>query len=124
MFWGGLRGAISLALALSLPLTLPERELLRVMAFELASKLDEKIARNLDSQRELLREHPSLREEELDDARREGLRAERAMLVALLNDGVLSEEVYSELLSEVDQQLQGEPPAEALEPLARVMSDR
>ena len=33
MFWGGLRGAISLALALSLPASLPERELLRVMAF-------------------------------------------------------------------------------------------
>ena len=33
LFWGGLRGAISLALALSLPLALPERELLRVMTF-------------------------------------------------------------------------------------------
>ncbi|MEO8072887.1 MAG: Na+/H+ antiporter, partial [Acidobacteriota bacterium] len=30
LFWGGLRGAISLALALSLPLALAERELLRV----------------------------------------------------------------------------------------------
>ena len=33
MFWGGLRGAISLALALSLPLAFAERELLRVMTF-------------------------------------------------------------------------------------------
>lgn len=33
IFWGGLRGAISLALALSLPLALAERELLRVMTF-------------------------------------------------------------------------------------------
>lgn len=33
LFWGGLRGAISLALALSLPAALPERELLRVMTF-------------------------------------------------------------------------------------------
>ncbi len=33
LFWGGLRGAISLALALSLPLALAERELLRVMTF-------------------------------------------------------------------------------------------
>lgn len=33
MFWGGLRGAISLALALSLPAALAEREQLRVMTF-------------------------------------------------------------------------------------------
>ena len=34
LVWGGLRGAISLALALSLPLELgPDRELIRVMAF-------------------------------------------------------------------------------------------
>ncbi len=33
LFWGGLRGAISLALALSLPAALAERDLLRVMTF-------------------------------------------------------------------------------------------
>lgn len=33
LFWGGLRGAISLALALSLPLALAERNLLRTMTF-------------------------------------------------------------------------------------------
>jgi len=33
LFWGGLRGAIGLALALSLPITLPQRDLLEVMAF-------------------------------------------------------------------------------------------
>ncbi len=33
LFWGGLRGAISLALALSLPLTLPERDMLVTMTF-------------------------------------------------------------------------------------------
>ena len=33
LFWGGLRGAISLALALSLPAALPERETLEAMAF-------------------------------------------------------------------------------------------
>jgi len=32
-FWGGLRGAVSLALALSLPVTFAQRDLLRVMAF-------------------------------------------------------------------------------------------
>lgn len=33
LFWGGLRGAISLALALSLPLALAERDQIRVMTF-------------------------------------------------------------------------------------------
>jgi len=33
LFWGGLRGAISLALALSLPVDLPERDVLQAMAF-------------------------------------------------------------------------------------------
>jgi CPA1 family monovalent cation:H+ antiporter len=33
LFWGGLRGAISLALALSLPATMPAREELRAMTF-------------------------------------------------------------------------------------------
>jgi CPA1 family monovalent cation:H+ antiporter len=33
LFWGGLRGAIGLALALSLPTALPQRDLLEVMAF-------------------------------------------------------------------------------------------
>ena len=33
LFWGGLRGAISLALALSLPAALPERETLQAMTF-------------------------------------------------------------------------------------------
>jgi CPA1 family monovalent cation:H+ antiporter len=33
LFWGGLRGAVGLALALSLPADLPERDLLQVMTF-------------------------------------------------------------------------------------------
>ncbi|MEA2007666.1 MAG: Na+/H+ antiporter [Chloroflexota bacterium] len=33
LFWGGLRGAISLAMALSLPLSLPHREMLQSMTF-------------------------------------------------------------------------------------------
>jgi monovalent cation:H+ antiporter, CPA1 family len=36
LFWGGLRGAISLAHVLSLPAAMAERELLRVMAFGMA----------------------------------------------------------------------------------------
>jgi CPA1 family monovalent cation:H+ antiporter len=173
LFWGGLRGAISLALALSLPASLPDRELLRVMAFgvvlftllaqgttmqlllrrlglverveaeleyerrhgrlmaaraarerleqlhrhgaistvtweQLVPELDDRIQKSLDAQYELLSEEPSLKAQELDDARREGLRAGRAALAALLSDGFISERVYEELIADIDVALEGE----------------
>ena len=179
-FWGGLRGAISLALALSLPAGLIERELLRIMAFgvvlftllgqgttmqllmrrlglakrseeeleyerrhgrlvavrsardrlaqmhhegtltattwdEMSSKLDAQIREYRDAQNELLRAQPALHAEELDDARREGLRAQRAALAALLRDGLISEIVYEELVTEVDAALE-RPLGAAAEP--------
>ncbi len=174
-FWGGLRGAISLALALSLPATFVDRDLLRVMAFgvvlftlvgqgttmqfllkklglaqrtaetlefdrrhgrlmaaraarqrldqlhregsisdptfeQLVSEMDDHVQRHLEQQRELLNQFPELREEELEDARREGLRTQRATLAALQRDGVISERAYEDLVSEVDAAL-GEPTA-------------
>ncbi|NNJ11982.1 Na+/H+ antiporter [Chloroflexales bacterium ZM16-3] len=171
LFWGGLRGAISLALALSLPASFADRDLLRVMTFgvvlftllaqgttmspllrrlgliqreeleleyerrhgrlmavraarervqhltragmisaatwdQVSEHLDGRIDEASQSQRELLEEHPHLRDEERDDARREGLRAERAMLASLSSGGVISERVYEELVSEVDAKLE------------------
>lgn len=171
MFWGGLRGAISLALALSLPASLVGRDLLRVMAFgvvlftllaqgttmqfllrklglvqraeekldyerrhgrlmaaraarerveqlhregmitaatweRLAPALDDQVRTHLNAQHELLGQMPSLQAEELEDARREGLRAQRAMLSGLLRDGVISEPAYEELIAEVDAGLE------------------
>jgi CPA1 family monovalent cation:H+ antiporter len=171
LFWGGLRGAISIALVLSLPSAFPDRELLRVMTLgvvvfllltqsttmgllirvlrlapleegareyqrrrgrlmaaqaarqrlrqlnevglisaaiweQLAPELDEHVRRGLDAQRELLRERPALEAEALADARQEGLRAQRAALMTLLNEGQLSEEVFEELVADVDRQLE------------------
>lgn len=173
LFWGGLRGAISLALVLSLPAAFADRELLRVMTFgvvlftllgqgttmslllrrlgiigreegkleyerrhgrlmaaraardrlrrlhdegmisattweQLSLKVEEQIQKYLAAQNELLLEQPALQSEEYDDARREGLRAERAMLATLSNEGVISEEVYGELVAEVDAALEGD----------------
>jgi CPA1 family monovalent cation:H+ antiporter len=171
LFWGGLRGAISLALVLSLPPVFPERDLLRVMTLgvvvlllltqgttmrllirslhlavgregsreyerrqgrllaaqaarqrlrelndaglisatiwdQVAAELDDQFRRRLDSQRELLRERPALQAEVLADVRQESLRAERAALINLLNEGQISEEIFEELVAEVDQQLE------------------
>ena len=170
MFWGGLRGAISLALALSLPATFADRELLRVMTFgvvlftllaqgttmqlllkrlglvqqdaveieyerrygrllaaraalerleklhqegvvsalvweEIEPKLRDQIENNLESQRQLLAAYPQLRSEELNDARLEGLRAQRAAVTIMLSNGLISETVHDELISEVDAAL-------------------
>lgn len=170
LFWGGLRGAIGLALAISLPVTFADRDLFLVMAFgvvlftllvqgttmnsllrrlgvieheplaleyerrhgrlmavlaardrlshlhrtgmlsttawqQIKEHLDTKVETASDAQQQLLRDQPILRAEELDDARREGLRAERATLTTLLSNGVISEEVYEELVTEVDSAL-------------------
>jgi CPA1 family monovalent cation:H+ antiporter len=170
LFWGGLRGAVALALVLSLPPEFPDRERLRVMTFgvvvfmllgqgttmgllvrrlrlapgeegereyerrqgrlmaalaaqqrlrrlhesgvvpaatweRLAPELDEQIRGRLEAQRALLQEQPALQAEALSQARQEGLRAQRAALMALASEGLISEEVYAELVSEVDRRL-------------------
>jgi len=171
LFWGGLRGAISLALALSLPIELPQRELLEVMAFGvvlftllgqgttiqfllkrlgLTKRPEVIVAREkrlgrlyaaqaglsrlaelrrdgllvgevwtglrdeyrqtsqqlADEMVQLLVEHPDLEREVLLRARREALRAERGALGDALRQGLISEDVYRELVSEVDWRLE------------------
>lgn len=170
LYWGGLRGAISLALVLSIPATLQDRELLRVMTFgvvlftllaqgttmqfllsrlglihraelemeyerrhgrmvaaraaqervkqmhgeglisattfeQLSPKLEEQTQEYLIAQRELLNKHPELQSEEQEDAEQEGLRAQRAALTSMLSNGIISETVYEELVTEVDAAL-------------------
>jgi CPA1 family monovalent cation:H+ antiporter len=171
LFWGGLRGAISLALALSLPGTLAERETLKAMTFgvllftllgqgttirlllkrlglierpqyrvahevqlgqqlatqaglrRLASLHEEGLLTDdlwaglhddyLERQKrlatemgELFLEHPELERETLLKSRREALRAERAALGDALRQGLLSNEVYEDLRTDVDRRLE------------------
>jgi CPA1 family monovalent cation:H+ antiporter len=168
MNWGGLRGAIALALALSLsPQLGPDRDLVQVMAFgvvlftllaqsttmgpllrklgvvtrsetEAAYELQyarllsyryavehldemhtngflsqqawESLKPELESQveglaasvRTLQAAHPELAEEEIRDARRELLRAQRGALVGLRRDGIISQEALEVLTAELD----------------------
>ena len=170
--WGGLRGALSLALALSLPASFgPDRALLRTMAFGvvlftllvqattmrslirrlgiiirgpeqleyearharltalrsaedhlehrfreglisshaweiLHPKLKEQTALLAEAVRESLRAAPALEAEEMDTARREILRAQRSAFMGLRQDGVISEEVFERLSTEVDVTLE------------------
>jgi NhaP-type Na+/H+ and K+/H+ antiporter len=174
--WGDLRGAISLALVLSLPVSLgAERDLLRVMAFGvvlftllvqsttmaplirwlkiitrseaqveyerqharltalrnadtrldrmhndglLSSHTTERLKQYITQQassladkvRNLLLADPALEAEELDTGWREMLRAQRSSLLDLRRDGVISDEVFEQLSTDVDAQLSEAPP--------------
>ncbi len=169
--WGGLRGAISLALVLSLPTSLgSDRDTLRVMAFgvvlftllvqsttmrilisqlriitrspvqieyekqhatltslraaeshldrrhreglvsthtweKLKDDLGVQIARLTDTVRQVLRSEPELETEEFDTAWREIQRARRSALLGLRQDGVITEDVYEKLSTDIDAQL-------------------
>jgi len=169
--WGGLRGAIALALALSLPEALgPGRDLLKLMAFGvvlftllaqsttirpllkrlglithsteqieytrrharlvaaraalahletrhaeglISSQAWEQLRPRMTAQietlaaavRELLNSAPDIEAEELDTARREALSAQRSALLGLRHDGIISEEVFTDLAAEVDAAL-------------------
>jgi CPA1 family monovalent cation:H+ antiporter len=173
--WGGLRGAICLALALSLPASLgKDRDWLQAMAFGVvlftlllqsttmkplirwlhiitrsqaqleyelrharlvtfhsaASRLDRLHSDGLLSthiwdrlklyinqnaaylgaaMRDLLLEDPALEAEELDTGWRELHRAQRSALLGLRRDGVISEEAFERLTTEVDAQMDEVP---------------
>lgn len=170
MVWGGLRGAVSLALVLSIPLEVAERQQLLAMSFGvvlftllaqattiptvlarlgLTSKTEtpleyeriqgellatrsagrhidrlyqegallpvawETVKQEVEQRqetlserlRDLLEEHPELRAQVITLARTEALRAQRAALSELASEGLLSEEVLSELEAEIDEAL-------------------
>ncbi len=62
----------------------------------------------VEAVKQVMTSEPAVEAEELDTARREVLRAQRAALVGLLRDGVITEENYSELVNEVDEALTGD----------------
>jgi CPA1 family monovalent cation:H+ antiporter len=172
--WGGLRGAVSLALALSLPLALGDaRSELQVMAFgvvvftllvpgatmtrlvkrlnlversenreeyqrrharavavraatshlaglhrkglisdytwsTLSPRLEEHNQALIHSVHEVIAAHPDLEADEMNAARRESLQSQRSTLTSLVKDGVISEEIYAELVEEIDTALGNE----------------
>lgn len=174
LFWGGVRGAIGLALGLSLPDSVePWRGTLRVMAFgvvlftvlikgmtmrwmlnrlnllkqppperieferqqgrltalraawrrleglhndgilsdqawETMNALYRAQGRQADTDlRTLFAKHEELAQDELRNAQREGLWAQRGALQDLMTTGLISNEVFVELVSDIDRQLQG-----------------
>jgi monovalent cation:H+ antiporter, CPA1 family len=171
MFWGGLRGAISLALAMSLPANLADRSELQAMAFgavlftlvieglsmkqvvhalgltqmdpkrqvyerdharaialqtaqshlhrlmrkgllsqytwrTLKPVLDQRSGDMAQAVQAVLEENPKLHTEELLDAWREVLRSQRSTLNSLFRANIINEEIYDELVVEVDLALE------------------
>jgi CPA1 family monovalent cation:H+ antiporter len=167
LYWGGLRGAISLALALGLPLALEGREQMQIMAFgvvvftllvqgfsmgslvrrmglaersemqieyerrharavavraayghleemranglisdhtwqTLSPVLEEHSQTLIDSVKQVMAADPAIETQELENARREALIAQRSTLSNLRRNGVIAEEIYSQLIGEVD----------------------
>jgi uncharacterized protein YaaQ len=72
----------------------------------LAPVLEEANTYLAESVRTVLASNPNLEAEELDTARREALRAQRSTLNSLRRDGVISGEIYEQLVSEVDAALE------------------
>ena len=168
--WGGLRGAIALALVLSLPPNFANRDQFRLMAFgvvlftllvqsttmrplirrlgiiirdpsqveyekhharltamraalnhlehrhkegllstqaweTLRPEYEKQVLTFGDEVRQTLKAAPDLEAQELDTARREALRAQRSALLGLFRDGIISQEVFSELGVEIDIRL-------------------
>jgi CPA1 family monovalent cation:H+ antiporter len=168
--WGGLRGAIALALVLSLPPNFANRDQFRLMAFgvvlftllvqsttmrplirrlgiiirnpsqveyekhharltamraalnhlehrhkegllsthaweTLRPEYEKQVLTFGDEVRQTLNAAPNLEAQELDTARREALRAQRSALLDLFRDGIISQEVFSELGVEIDIKL-------------------
>jgi len=74
----------------------------------LAAQFDRQIEQCAEAQHQLLDKQPELHAAEIDDAWREGLRAQRVMVTDLVKDGVISEPVYAELVAEIDNALANE----------------
>jgi CPA1 family monovalent cation:H+ antiporter len=73
----------------------------------LVPHLDVRIQTSLTAHQAMLHEQPSLLAEEHEQALREGLRAQRAMLKTLAQEDVISGAVYEELAHEIDAALDG-----------------
>jgi CPA1 family monovalent cation:H+ antiporter len=182
LFWGGLRGAITLALALSLPeegIFIAERGRLQAMAFgvvlftllvqgvsmdwlvkrlklvvrspaqdeyelrharfvasrasydhlrrrtqegmisehtweKLSALMKKQNDALMDEVKQVMTSEPDVEAEELDTAYREALRAQRTALTGLLRDGIITEDTYSRLTSEVDEALMHDNPSARL----------
>lgn len=71
----------------------------------LAPVMERQNATLVEAVKQVITSDPAVEAEELDTAHREALRAQRSALTGLLRDGVISEDNYSQLVSEVDSAL-------------------
>jgi hypothetical protein len=77
----------------------------------LSPRLEEHNQALIHSVREVISAHPDLEAEEMNAARRESLQSQRSTLTSLVKDGVITEEIYAELVGEIDTALSNETTA-------------
>jgi CPA1 family monovalent cation:H+ antiporter len=109
LFWGGLRGAISLALALSLPATFADREVLRVMTFGvvLFTLLAQGTTMSwLLGRLGLIHQDDRVLEYQRRHGQLMAVRAARERVQQLAGSGLISATVWEQLAPELDQQIQ------------------
>jgi hypothetical protein len=68
----------------------------------------------MDEVKQVMTSEPQVEAEEFDTAYREALRAQRIALTSLLLDGVITDEIYTTLIAEVDEALMDENPSARL----------
>ena len=109
LFWGGMRGGVTLALALSLPLAVPQRETLIVAAF--AVVLFTLVAQGLTIRPvvQALQLVPQVENQQDYESTRAQLLASRAAdrrLTQLREQGTIGESTYTALRSDIETQTQ------------------
>ena len=108
MAWGGLRGALSLALALSLPVTFgPDRELLRTMAFGVALftlLIQATTMRSLVHRLGIITVDPIQVDYEQRHARLTALRSAEAHIERRYREGLVSTPVWEKLKPKLQEQ--------------------
>jgi CPA1 family monovalent cation:H+ antiporter len=108
LFWGGLRGAIGLALVLSLPATFPDREVLRVMTFGvvLFTLLGQGTTMGLVMRRlGLVRHDEAALEQERRRGRLMALNAARERLEQRFRGGMISKSTWEQVEPELGEEI-------------------
>lgn len=114
LMWGGLRGAVSLALVLSLPASFTDRELLKVMAYGvvLFTLLGQGTTMQwLLKRLGLIRQDETTLEHERSYGRLLVARAGQARVAELHQAGIISTEAWQELAPKLNQEVQAQTQA-------------
>jgi hypothetical protein len=106
LVWGGLRSAVGMALALSLPASLESQEILsHQFAHRMREHFHKHTHHHWEHVRLLLRDNIDFAYTNRRHAERDIANQQKNALLRLMRIGIISDDVYSDLVREVDRQL-------------------